>query len=251
MSKVLTHFQCVGEFHEVFDYPVRTELYEDVFEQDPKLLKSRVAFLREERDEFIDAMKTQDLIEMADALCDLIYFAHGTGQCLGIDMDKCLDKPNMKHNGLSITCTPQNMCTDVDMHVLDDELLSVRQYLWTITNFINEFDYNCELEDLDEMKHSLTMVTHTTYLLGYFLNFNMDAMFREVHRSNMTKVCTTLEDADESVQRYKNAGTYAKPVVRTKGEYYVVYDEELNKILKCFKWEEPSLKQFMGPDYAE
>jgi predicted HAD superfamily Cof-like phosphohydrolase len=72
----------------------------------------------------------------------------------------------------------------------------------------------------------------------------MDNMFREVHRSNMTKVCSTVEDAKESIDFYLREGKYKNPSMRVKGKYFVVYDAETTKILKCHKWETPNLKQF-------
>lgn len=241
MAQKLTHFQCVGEFHEVFDYPVRTEEYDDVFEEDPKLLRSRVAFLREERDEFVEAYRTNDVVEMADALCDLLYFAYGTGQCLGLILDYSPD------NDMSVT--PDDLDTNVPKDIAQTETDVIGIKLEMINVYIDSIEEQMTGSNMRQIRHFLELLIDKTYELGYALHFDMDAMFREVHRSNMTKVCTTREDAEESVRRYKEAGTYAKPVVRTKGDYFLVYDEELNKILKYYKWEEPQLAQFMGSEF--
>jgi predicted HAD superfamily Cof-like phosphohydrolase len=47
-------------------------------------LRERLACLREELNEFEDAVDSQDLVGQFDALLDLVYFAKGTAQMLGL-----------------------------------------------------------------------------------------------------------------------------------------------------------------------
>lgn len=248
----MTHFELVGEFHTVFDYPVRTEPYLEVFEKEPKLLKSRSAFMWEEEDEFSVAFDDSDMIEMADALADINYFAYGSGQCLGINLDQRLLDAGFGH----ITSRPSVLLedvldTDVDPVFLETRHHEINVKLIMIREHLKEFDEAVENEDFEGLVTSLTHVIIAVNRLGYFLHFDMDAMFREVHRSNMTKVCHSIEDAEESVRRYLEEGRYKRPVIRAKGQYYMVYDEDLNKILKNYKWENPNLPQFMGPKFLK
>jgi predicted HAD superfamily Cof-like phosphohydrolase len=236
-SAKMSHFELVGEFHRVFDYPVRTETYIGVFDKDPKLLKSRVAFLREERDEFLQHYNSEpkNIPELADALCDLLYFAFGTGQCIGIDLDA-------EMQFLSIEMVRDLQITQ-NLHIVSDAEIMNR--LSTITCYVDAFERACNSRDFGTMTMCLVSVIDKTYDLGYYMGFDMDPMFREVHRSNMTKVCTTERDAIESVQRYKMQGIYKQPVVRVKEPYFLVYDDHLNKILKSFYWDAPNLQQFI------
>lgn len=231
-----THFELVGEFHTVFDYPVRSSEYLNVFQEDPKLLQSRLAFIREERDEFMDALKKSDMIEMADALCDLIYFAHGTGQCLGINLDFC-DQTNANNYDFIVDIKMLN-----DLKPINDGMDIINGQIDLLASAISELNFK-------NISESLKSIVNSTYKLGYYLHFDMDKMFREVHRSNMTKVCHSLKDAEHSLKLYLEDERYAKPVIRTKDPYFLIYDEELNKILKCHKWENPNLRQFMGPNF--
>jgi predicted HAD superfamily Cof-like phosphohydrolase len=247
MSTTNTHFELVGEFHTVFDYPVRTERYEEVFDQDPKLLQSRLAFIREERDEFLEALENSDLVEMADALCDLNYFAFGSGQCLGINLDDELRKAG--YADIATTSTTDGFMADVDPKVVETDRAKITARLDEITEHIDQFAQAITDRVFEGLATHLTTTIISTFKLGYYLNFDMDRMFREVHRSNMTKVCLNIEDANESLRRYEEEGRYKKPVIRTKGQYFMVYDEDLNKILKNYKWENPNLRQFMGPKY--
>jgi len=48
--------------------------------------------IKEELDELQEAMKNNDLLEVADALTDILYVAYGAGHAFGIDLDKCFDE---------------------------------------------------------------------------------------------------------------------------------------------------------------
>ena len=37
-------------------------------------------------------MKNKDLLEVADALTDILYVTYGAGHAFGIDLDKCFDE---------------------------------------------------------------------------------------------------------------------------------------------------------------
>ena len=38
-----------------------------------------------------EAMNNKDLLEVADALTDILYVTYGAGHAFGIDLDKCFD----------------------------------------------------------------------------------------------------------------------------------------------------------------
>ena len=46
----------------------------------------------EELNELTEAMKNKDLLEVADALTDILYVTYGAGHAFGIDLDKCFDE---------------------------------------------------------------------------------------------------------------------------------------------------------------
>ena len=45
--------------------------------------------IEEELDELNLAIDNQDLVEVADALTDLLYVVYGAGHAFGIDLDEC------------------------------------------------------------------------------------------------------------------------------------------------------------------
>jgi len=59
---------------------------------DEKINKLRYDLIKEELDELNEAMKNQDLLEVADALTDILYVTYGAGHAFGIDLDKCFDE---------------------------------------------------------------------------------------------------------------------------------------------------------------
>ena len=49
----------------------------------------RYDLIKEELEELKVAMKNKDLLEVADALTDILYVTYGAGHAFGIDLDKC------------------------------------------------------------------------------------------------------------------------------------------------------------------
>jgi predicted HAD superfamily Cof-like phosphohydrolase len=264
---LMTHFQLVGEFHDTFEHPQRKELYTDCFTSEPKLVPFRISLMREELNEFLEALTNNDddllsltgldrisllkmklnvylntltmdhLANMADALCDLSYVANGAGQCLGIDIDESMKK-------LGVDITTNNIKDQIDLdtikHKRDIIIYGVELLELTLSSFCLAVD----AKNLSIMEYYLVMLIKHTYDFGHKLGFHMDNMFREVHRANMTKVCNTQEDVNASIEFYLKEGRYKTPAGKPKGDYFVVYDMETTKILKNYKWDEPNHKQF-------
>ena len=57
-----------------------------------KINKLRYDLIKEELDELKVAMKSKDLLEVADALTDILYVTYGAGHAFGIDLDKCFEE---------------------------------------------------------------------------------------------------------------------------------------------------------------
>ena len=75
----------VREFHETYGQPIRTIPVLDIPEKD-----MRLALVEEEAIEYREAVETDDLIELADALGDTVYVCFGAALTHGIDLDKVL-----------------------------------------------------------------------------------------------------------------------------------------------------------------
>ncbi len=57
-----------------------------------KINSLRYDLIKEELEELKVAMKNKDLLEVADALTDILYVAYGAGHAFGIDLDKCFEE---------------------------------------------------------------------------------------------------------------------------------------------------------------
>ena len=84
----MTNFNSVKKFMEVFGQEVKTKAE---FPSD-KIVKLRYDLIKEELDEFDQALKDKDLKEVADSLTDILYVTYGAGHAFGIDLDKCFDE---------------------------------------------------------------------------------------------------------------------------------------------------------------
>ena len=84
----MSNFNKVGTFMKTFGQEVKTK---PSFSTD-KINKLRIDLIKEELDELTEAMKNKDLLEVADALTDILYVTYGAGHSFGIDLDKCFDE---------------------------------------------------------------------------------------------------------------------------------------------------------------
>lgn len=87
--KERTPFEKLVEFHEAFElgFPESPELPEDI-----ETRKLRIRILVEEFEEYLEGEENNDIIEIADALIDIIYVAYGTGVEYGLPMDKLFNE---------------------------------------------------------------------------------------------------------------------------------------------------------------
>ena len=84
----MSNFNKVRTFMETFGQDVKTE---PSFNTD-KVNKLRFDLIKEELDELKEAMKNKDLLEVADALTDILYVTYGAGHAFGVDLDKCFEE---------------------------------------------------------------------------------------------------------------------------------------------------------------
>jgi predicted HAD superfamily Cof-like phosphohydrolase len=81
----MSNFNKVKTFMETFGQEVKTK---PSFSSD-KINTLRYELIKEELEELKIAMKNNDLLEVADALTDILYVTYGAGHAFGIDLDNC------------------------------------------------------------------------------------------------------------------------------------------------------------------
>jgi len=84
----MSNFDKVGTFMKTFGQEVKTKpsLSSD------KINKLRIDLIKEELEELTAAMQKKDLLEVADALTDILYVTYGAGHAFGINLDACFNE---------------------------------------------------------------------------------------------------------------------------------------------------------------
>ena len=84
----MTNFEKVGVFMKTFGQHVKQS---SSFSSE-KINALRVSLIKEELGELIEAMNKKDLVEVADALTDILYVTYGAGHAFGINLDDCFEE---------------------------------------------------------------------------------------------------------------------------------------------------------------
>ena len=84
----MSNFSKVGLFMRTFGQEVKNK---PSFSSD-KINKLRYDLIDEELTELKEALDKKDLLEVADALTDILYVTYGAGHAFGIDLDKCFEE---------------------------------------------------------------------------------------------------------------------------------------------------------------
>ena len=95
----MTNFESVKKFMETFGQEIR----EKASFPNEKIVSLRRDLIKEELDELQEAIKNEDIKEVADALTDILYVTYGAGHAFGINLDKCfaeVQSSNMSKLGI-------------------------------------------------------------------------------------------------------------------------------------------------------
>ena len=84
----MTNFEKVKLFMNTYGQEVKDKAEFS----DAKTNKLRIDLIKEELQELTEAMNEKNLLEVADALTDILYVTYGAGHAFGIDLDKCFDE---------------------------------------------------------------------------------------------------------------------------------------------------------------
>ena len=84
----MSNFNKVKTFMETFGQEVKNK---PSFSTD-KINNLRYDLIKEELEELKVAMENKDLLEVADALTDILYVTYGAGHAFGIDLNKCFEE---------------------------------------------------------------------------------------------------------------------------------------------------------------
>ena len=84
----MSNFNKVKAFMNTYGQDVKEKAS---FPED-SIVQLRVDLIEEELNELKEAVKNNDILEVADALTDILYVTYGAGHSFGVDLDKCFDE---------------------------------------------------------------------------------------------------------------------------------------------------------------
>ena len=84
----MSNFQKVKEFMNTFGQEVKKK--SEFPTKD--ITNLRFNLIKEELDELKEAIDQNDLLEVADALTDILYVTYGAGHAFGINLDDCFEE---------------------------------------------------------------------------------------------------------------------------------------------------------------
>jgi len=131
-------------------------------------------------------------------------------------------------------------------------------YVWNKPHIpakeIAEFRVRLLQEELDELKEAIAnndlvevadALTDIQYVLsGAVLSFWMqdicNDLFEEVQFSNMSKACKSMEEAEATVEYYKNERD-TEGYIKQQGELFLVYRKSDDKVLKSVNYHQADL----------
>lgn len=235
-----SNFQKVCTFNRVFGVPHFDEKQEHI---DPKLFKLRVDLCKEELNELDEAFRENNLIEVIDALADEAYVIYGLASSFGINMDsefyKYMISPRMSHNikpELSDFNKVKNWLSDQsqlfpDAPTLDNiNITNINQMKTVIKNLET-------IENWDTYIGHLCCLLFQVYSMALYCGIDLDKAFAIVHDSNMSKLCKSEEEAQQTVKHYiEHDKRYDSPKFRESVGYWVIYNESTGKILKSINY---------------
>jgi predicted HAD superfamily Cof-like phosphohydrolase len=277
-----SNFLSVMDFNTAFGVFVSNNITDYVGDHISEIFKNkelvnlRFSLIQEEVNELFEAYNENDLTEILDALTDILYVVYGAGVSFGIDLDKSYKK-YLKNK---VITTGNNTSIDTYINKSADFSLSnfettcelngnPKEY-WRSTRSIFKFlnfhvkfrilnimyttsnlKIDMQVEDYSNMIRNLNHLLYLTYSLGHVLHMNLNESFDIVHNSNMTKLCSSKEEAIKTIKNYKeNETRYDSPNYRKSdlGDYFVVFNESTGKILKSINYIPANFDKLLPPE---
>jgi predicted HAD superfamily Cof-like phosphohydrolase len=211
-KKDMKHYDNILEFNEAFE--VETHKGDNFFD-DEALVKFRMALITEEVQELKDALAADNLPEIIDALSDILFVTYGALAAF-------------------------NMGNRIEID-LDYKVLKQKYARLNISDIEDSYTF---LVEAIEQQDKNAVGTHLENLIMYcyealiHLGIHPAESFEIVHRSNMSKLCVSEEEAIATIKSYENDSRYDTPTYReskSKGKW-IIFNESTKKVLKSINY---------------
>jgi predicted HAD superfamily Cof-like phosphohydrolase len=271
-----SNFEKVKQFNTVFGHPVGAELQINIFSESPAIVSLRNNLIREEVSELLEAFANSDIVEMIDALSDILYVAYGLLVVYGVDgVQEYREHINkklsiMEGNGVASVRKlniNKTIKTNFEMtkHGMTRNMITITKDFFKqfkefaeLQHIVNFYFVELEAElinlDIYSNKQNFIGVIDTTleiiyctYMLGILMGVDLDQSVSMVHNSNMSKICSTEDEAKSTIEWYKlNETRYDSPNYRKCSYGYVIFNESTGKILKNINYKPVDLSEFIS-----
>ena len=270
----MTNYLMVKQFNQVFGHPAPESSRMNIFTESPDVVKLRNSLIHEEITELNEAISNEDVVEIIDALSDIQYVAYGLLVVYGVDGDneftnymaekyemldsKMTDKfaalSNFKQtqkfitsllNGNSFNVSPK---TFLDIYTEPSYRQNFNKYVDDLLIAYKSLENATNNSNFVETIKACLEVLYITYVIASLLGVDLDKSIRMVHESNMSKICTSEEEAKKTIEWYReNESRYDSPNFR-KSEFtdgFVVFNQSTGKILKNVNYQAVNLRGFV------
>jgi len=245
---VFTNFQKVKQFmsafgQSTFDTP-QPELYTN-----NKLFNFRLSLIEEEFKEIIEAIKQNDFVEFVDGIADLLVVTYGTGLAYGINLDNADNITNFEAiSKMAVTVELYTKFSEGSIDLINRLIGEIDCEIDKIKINKHNYNYNNDLDKFFcEFANGLKAIIQLTYKMGITYGIDVDDAFDIVHKSNMSKLCVSEEEAKQTVEWYlKNEPRYPSPSYKqaSDGSNWIVYEQTSGKVLKSINYTPADLKKF-------
>ena len=247
-----TNFECVCEFNETFDFPVYSVESQPLINQ-LKVSQYRFDLIHEEGvEEFGKALLENDYVEMLDAVADHLYVLYGACHTFNINSDFYIRTMYSK-----LPLNSQDSPTKLIFELFNPQV-TIKE-LHRLNIFYEQMLHQAMIVDKDIMKTQIILMNMiiNTYKIGFHLTSDLDGAFLNVHQSNMSKLCNSIEEAEATVKSYEEKfktgnSPYDSPYYyELKPNLYVIKNKSTGKALKSINYTQASPYEFLFDEFKK
>lgn len=140
----------------------------------------------------------------------------------------------------------------IDNNILTSNTDLVNLRLSLIDEEVNELKQAVKDNNITEVIDALTDILYVVYGAGAAFGINLDYSYDIVHNSNMSKLCSSKDEAIETVKSYEEkylAGDlrYDTPSYKLAPDqkHYIIYNQSTGKILKSINYTQADFSQMI------
>lgn len=238
------HFQKICDMMKAFNQDVHTSVSIEAL-NDKKIIKLRKNLIIEEfYNELVLYYKDGNFLEVIDALGDILVVTYGVYAAFGLDVQ--FEVPNTNYD-------PEEPTSYPSVFNFYSSAVTIHNAFMTFSNILDKGDIDLEMSRA--VNACLNTIISEIYMLSSKMNVDINSVFNEIHLSNMSKTCNSLDDAEKSIDQIVKKGKLATSkeqlfiqenfIESSNKTIYVVKRKSDLKALKGIDFFEPNLKPFL------